>query len=107
MQIKILDNRQNGTVADELRRTYFQRFKSFRYFLLFSIYAYADLKKELDKVQSARFIFSDPMFARKETVTESREFSIRRNSSRSLGGGESGDVPSERDEAIGDCAGMC
>ena len=86
--LKIIDNHQNGTVADELRSKVSKDSKLSILSAFFSIYAYADLKKELDKVRSARFIFSDPIFARNETGTESREFSIRRNSIRSLGGSE-------------------
>ncbi len=44
----------------------------------FSIYAYQELRKELNKVKSFRFIFTSPTFLNEKTPKEKREFFIPR-----------------------------
>lgn len=44
----------------------------------FSIYAYAELKKELEKIEDLRFIFTSPTFITEKTPKEKREFYIPR-----------------------------
>ena len=55
----------------------------------FSIYAYKELKKELDSVKELRFIFTSPAFTTEKSPKEKREFYIPRLSrERSLYGTE-------------------
>lgn len=55
----------------------------------FSVYAYEELKQELEKVKELRFIFSSPTFLPEETPKERREFYIPRLSrERALHGSE-------------------
>ena len=44
----------------------------------FSIYAFAELKKELEKIEELRFIFTSPTFIAEKTPKEKREFYIPR-----------------------------
>lgn len=55
----------------------------------FSIYAFAELKKQLSSIKELRFIFSSPAFISDKTAKEKREFYIPRlNRERSLYGTE-------------------
>ncbi|MDD4673968.1 MAG: helicase-related protein [Bacteroidales bacterium] len=55
----------------------------------FSIYAYQELKKQLDEIDSLSFIFTSPTFVSEKTVKEKREFYIPRlNREKSLYGTE-------------------
>ncbi|MDR1136964.1 MAG: ATP-dependent helicase, partial [Synergistaceae bacterium] len=55
----------------------------------FSIYAYQALKKQLDKIEELRFIFTSPAFVTEKAPKEKREFYIPRlNRERSLYGTE-------------------
>ena len=44
----------------------------------FSIYAYKELKKQLDKIEEMRFIFTSPTFTTEKAKKEKREFYIPR-----------------------------
>lgn len=55
----------------------------------FSIYAYSQLKKQLDSIEELRFIFTSPTFVAEKAPKEKREFYIPRlNRERSLYGSE-------------------
>ncbi len=55
----------------------------------FSIYAYQELKQQLSKIDSLRFIFTSPTFVTEKSPKEKREFYIPRlNRERSLYGSE-------------------
>jgi len=55
----------------------------------FSIYAFEELKQQLNEVESLRFIFTSPTFVKERTSKETREFYIpRRNREKSLYGTE-------------------
>lgn len=55
----------------------------------FSIYAYAELKKELKKIEELRFIFTSPAFIKERAKKEKREFYIpRQERERNLYGSE-------------------
>ncbi len=55
----------------------------------FSIYAYQELKKQLEEIDELRFIFNSPTFVSDQTPKEKREFYIPRlNRERSLYGNE-------------------
>ena len=44
----------------------------------FSIYAFQELKKQLEQIEELRFIFTSPTFIKDKTVKEKREFYIPR-----------------------------
>ena len=44
----------------------------------FSIYAYKELKSQLDKIEELRFIFTSPTFTTEKAKKERREFYIPR-----------------------------
>ena len=44
----------------------------------FSMYAYKELKKQLDQIEELRFIFTSPTFVKESAKKEKREFYIPR-----------------------------
>lgn len=62
MSIKILDNKINGKVVDELKQGIEKSSKISIISAYFTIYAYQKLKKELSKVNSLRFLFTEQSF---------------------------------------------
>ena len=72
----VLDN-INKTVLDSLQENIHAGSKISIAAACFSIYAYAQLKKELEGVEALRFIFTSPTFTQEvSTKKESREFFI-------------------------------
>ncbi|MEG2072662.1 MAG: helicase-related protein [Oscillospiraceae bacterium] len=61
--MKSLNNKQSGTVAAELKEALQKGSRLSVVSAYFTIYAFAEMKKELSKVASARFLFTDPSFA--------------------------------------------
>lgn len=73
-QPKVLDNKKQKVVevlAEELRKGSKLSVIS----AYFTIYAYAELKKELNKIDKLRFIFTEPTFVKKDREL-TREFYI-------------------------------
>ena len=86
--MEILDN-VNSTVLEDLRRTIRPGGKISVAAAFFSIYAYAELKEELEQVESFRFIFTSPTFTTDRPAKERREFYIPRlNREKSVYGSE-------------------
>ena len=86
--MQILDN-VSHTVRDDLLVTMKKGSKVSIAAACFSIYAYQELKKELENVEELRFIFTSPTFVTEKTSKERREFYIPRLSrERSLYGTE-------------------
>ena len=86
--MKILDN-VNQTVRDDLVQSIQKDSKLSIAAACFSIYAYQELKKQLDSVEEIRFIFTSPTFIAEKTPKAKREFYIPRlNRERSLYGTE-------------------
>ena len=86
--MKILDN-VNQTVRDDLVQSIQKDSKLSIAAACFSIYAYQELKKQLDSVEEIRFIFTSPTFITEKTPKAKREFYIPRlNRERSLYGTE-------------------
>lgn len=86
--MKILDNIA-VTVRDDLRETIRKHSKLSIAAACFSIYAYQELKKQLESVDAIRFIFTSPTFVQDKIPKEKREFYIPRLSrERSLYGTE-------------------
>lgn len=77
-QPKMLDNKVNGKVVDELRANLQKGSKLSIISAYFTIYAYNELKKELSKIDKMRFIFTEPTFVKKESELI-REYYIDKN----------------------------
>ncbi|WP_242851391.1 hypothetical protein [Clostridium sp. DMHC 10] len=65
-QPKILDNKQFGKVGDELKSCIKGNSKLSIISAYFTIFAYKELSKELNKVDGVRFLFTEPTFCKKE-----------------------------------------
>ena len=86
--MKVFDN-INQTVRDDLGETIHRGSKLSIAAACFSIYAYQELKKQLDGVEEIRFLFTSPTFVQERTPKAKREFYIPRlNRERSLYGTE-------------------
>jgi hypothetical protein len=75
--MQILDNVTN-TVRDDLKVTMKRDSKLSIAAACFSIYAYSELKKQLEGIEELRFIFTSPTFIKEKTPKSSREFYIPR-----------------------------
>lgn len=75
--MKIIDN-VNSTVRDDLRIEIKRGSKVSVAAACFSIYAYQELKKELEAVEEFRFIFTSPTFVKEKAEKQKREFYIPR-----------------------------
>lgn len=82
---KMIDNKKNGTVAEELRLELTKESKLSVMTAYFTIFAFAELKKELLKVEHVRLLFTDPVFV-KGTQEQQREYYLERNGGQSLSG---------------------
>ncbi len=75
--MKILDN-INNTVRDDLRVEIKRGSKVSIAAACFSMYAYQELKKQLEFVEEFRFIFTSPTFVKEKAEKQKREFYIPR-----------------------------
>ena len=82
---KMIDNKQNGTVAQELKENIGKGTKLSIMTAYFTIYAFSELKKELEKVDHVKMIFTDPAFL-KEKKEINREYYIDKNQGQSVEG---------------------
>lgn len=73
--MKILDN-INHTVREDLQDTMQKGSRVSIAAACFSIYAYQELKKQLEEIEELRFIFTSPTFVQENTPKERREFYI-------------------------------
>ena len=62
MVTKFLDNKSNGNVVDELKQSIEKSSKLSIISAYFTIYAYQELKRELSKIESLRFLFTEQNF---------------------------------------------
>ena len=86
--MQILDN-VSEIVRDDLRTVLKKGSRVSIAAACFSIYAYQELKNELENVEELRFIFTSPTFVKEKTPKASREFYIPRlNREKSLYGTE-------------------
>lgn len=72
---KLIDNRQQGKVIDELVSGILPKARLFVISAYFSIYAYEALKKELSSIEELRFIFTTPSYVKQKSDLQ-REFYI-------------------------------
>lgn len=75
--MKIIDN-ISFRVKDDLNKTLKRGSKVSIAAACFPIYAYKELKKELESVDGCRFIFTSPTFIKEKSKKEKREFYIPR-----------------------------
>ena len=88
MEMKVIDN-VNFKLKDELQDNLKHGSKLSIAAACFSIYAYQELRKELESVDECRFIFTSPTFIKDKTEKKQREFYIPRlNRENSLYGTE-------------------
>ena len=73
--MEFIDN-INLTVGEDLKRTLKKGSKVSIASAIFSIYAYQELKKELESVDEFNFIFTSPTFVKEKAPRERREFYI-------------------------------
>lgn len=85
-QPKMIDNKRNGKVCDELRENLKKGSRLSVISAYFTIYAFNELKKELSKIDNMRFIFTEPSFVKKD-VELIREYYIDKNE-KSISGNE-------------------
>lgn len=83
---KVLDNKKHR-VVDELKEELNKGSKLSVISAYFTIYAYAELKKELSKIDKMRFIFTEPTFVHKDQELI-REYYIERNPEKKMSGNE-------------------
>lgn len=88
MDVKIFDN-INDIVRDDMISTISNGSKISIAAACFSIYAYKELKEQLEEIDECRFIFTAPTFIKEKTEKQKREFYIPRlNRENSLYGTE-------------------
>ena len=75
--VKILDN-ITSTVRDDLRTEMKRGSRVCVAAACFSMYAYKELKKQLEGVESFRFLFTSPTFIKEKASKQKREFYIPR-----------------------------
>lgn len=83
---KVLDNKKYR-VVDELKSELRKDSKLSVISAYFTIYAYAELKKELSRIDNMRFIFTEPTFVHKDQELI-REYYIERNPEKKISGNE-------------------
>lgn len=85
MEMKILDNKLQGKVVDELRKNIRTGTKLSIISAYFTIYAYQELRNELNKIDNLRLLFSEPAFI-KDKKDINREFKVSGNYEKGLAG---------------------
>ncbi|MGE4568005.1 MAG: hypothetical protein AB7C90_02335 [Bacteroidales bacterium] len=86
--MRLIDN-INHKLGDELKQTIAKGCRLSIAAAGFSIFAYEELKKQLQDIDELRFIFTSPTFLKEKTPKEKREFFIPQlNRERSLYGTE-------------------
>ena len=83
---KLLDNKKHK-IVDELKSELKKGTKLSVISAYFTIYAYAELKKELTKIDNMRFIFTEPTFVKQDRELI-REFYIEHTNGKKLSGNE-------------------
>lgn len=83
--MQILDNKIQGRVIDKLRENIKSGTKLSIISAYFTIYAFQELKKELEKIESLRLLFSEPTFV-KNKKDINREFKLSGSYERGLAG---------------------
>ena len=66
MEEKLIDNKQYGRVGDVLKKNIKKNSKLSIASSYFTLYAFEELKEELSKIDSMRFIFTEPTFVKND-----------------------------------------
>lgn len=82
---KMIDNKLNGKVVDELKDNIRKGSKLNIISAYFTIYAYAELKRELSRVDKVRFVFTEPTFIKKDNELI-REYYLENSNERNMSG---------------------
>lgn len=69
MEEKLIDNKQYGRVGDVLKRNIKENSKLSITASYFTLYAFEELKEELSKIDSMRFIYTEPTFVKNNNKT--------------------------------------
>jgi SNF2 family DNA or RNA helicase len=85
MEMQLLDNKVQGKVIDKLKENIKTGTKLSIISAYFTIYAYEELRKELNKIDSLRLLFSEPTFI-KNKKDINREFKLSGSYERGLAG---------------------
>ena len=88
MTTKILDNKNNGKVIDELRENFEKSSKLSIISAYFTIYAFQELKKELSKIDSLRFLFTEQNFKKQDDELLRQYYTSKKINSNTLFGNE-------------------
>lgn len=88
MVTKIIDNKNNGKVIDELKENLEKSSKISIISAYFTIYAYQELKKELSKIDSLRFLFTEQNFKKQDEELLRQYYISKKISSNTLFGNE-------------------
>lgn len=88
MATKILDNKNNGKVIDELRENLEKSSKLSIISAYFTIYAFQELKKELSKIDSLRFLFTEQNFKKQDDELLRQYYISKKINSNTLFGNE-------------------
>lgn len=88
MITKILDNKNNGKVVDELKLGIEKSSKLSIISAYFTIYAYQELKKELSKIDSIRFLFTEQNFKKQNDELLRQYYISKKISANTLFGNE-------------------
>ena len=88
MVTKILDNKNNGKVIDELRENLEKSSKLLIISAYFTIYAFQELKKELSKIDSLRFLFTEQNFKKQDDELLRQYYISKKINSNTLFGNE-------------------
>jgi ERCC4-related helicase len=86
-QPKILDNKRFGKVGDELKENIKANSKLSVVSAYFTIYAYKELSRELNKIDNMRFIFTEPTFTKADKEI-TRQYYIDKGLEKKLSGNE-------------------
>jgi len=84
---KMIDNKRNGRVIDELRNNLKRGSRLSIISAYFTIYAYAELKRELSRIEGLRFLFTEPTFIKTDNEL-TREFYIDHKTEKRISGNE-------------------
>ncbi len=76
MDKRILDNRKNGSIGEFLKENIKSKADLSIVSAYFTIFAYRELKVELDKINKLRFLFGEPTFVNADNLKERKEFSL-------------------------------
>lgn len=85
MEMQLLDNKTQGKVIDKLKENIKMGTKLSIISAYFTIYAYEELRKELNKIDDLRLLFSEPTFI-KNKKDINREFKLSGSYERGLAG---------------------